>query len=169
MNFNSSLDELSDVTSVNAPGLTLMANTALANALPKKRKSRAQPPSENSSKRPNTDVIPITSGEVLADGHPENQLTGPSAATDGNETADEMPTNRINYSAIVGEDPDGLISLAGLQAHLGKDVPGITGLNPVRNRTLQLYFSTLTNLLNVRESAFSDLSITFAVSNAILA
>ena len=35
--------------------------------------------------------------------------------------------------------------------------------------TLQLYFNTLTNLLKVRESAFSDLSITLAVSNAMRA
>jgi hypothetical protein len=35
--------------------------------------------------------------------------------------------------------------------------------------TLQLYFKTLTNLLNVRESVFSDFRNTFAVSNAILA
>ena len=176
MSFNSSMDDLSDVTSVNAPGLTLMANTALSTMLPKKRKSKAQPASENSSKRPTAEATaqPNNLPQLIA---PQENLTpGPNGATDAPTqqptSATETPANRINYLAIAGEDPDGLISLAGLQAHFGKDIPGIAGFNPANSRTSQLSvgFQLAVELNSAKRPIFSSahlISVTEAAPSTL--
>ena len=145
--------ELSDMTSVNVPTTTQTAETVFTGTLPKKRKPRAQKAAEESGKRPNPGQNSSTfTAEDMDDTFIHQQDPGEF----------EIPTGkaspRVNYATIDGEDPDGFISLEGLQAHLKKDAAGgNTTTNPgvVRNSSISRGYQLALELQAAKKPMFA--------------